>query len=342
MAITRRAALAAISAALAAPAITGRASAQARHRWRIQGYLPASFGIQQDFAAWCEALGAKSDSALAIEAVPVGAVVGPTETVDAIRNGVLTGHFSGPPYFAGKDQAFAIIGDTSAAYDDVHQRDRWWSEGGGLDFTRRLYAGYDIHCVGPVFSLAEWLPSKVPLDGVESLRGMKIRAPQGIISELFAHFGAGVVVLPGTEVFNALETGIVDAADWAWLALNEQTGLHRVCPYAIYAPHSMGVTDLSISAREWDRLSDDLRSLIDAETTAFSDMLRDKLEAGEVEAEARLTEAGITLTRWPEEERRKIRAAQVEIWDRLAGTSAMAAEAVESHRAFMRQIGLQT
>ncbi len=342
MTTTRRAALAALGAVLAAPALLGRAQAQARHTWRIQGYLPASFGIQQDFAAWCAALGEKSGGALAIEALPVGAVVGPTETVDAIRNGVLSGHYSGPPYFAGKDQAFAIIGDTSAAYDDVDQRDRWWSEGGGLDFIRRLYAGYDIHCVGPVFSLAEWLPSKVPLAGVDSLAGIKIRAPQGLISELFAHFGAGVVVLPGTEVFNALETGVVDAADWAWLDLNEKTGLHRVCPYAVFAPHSMGVTDLSISAREWDRLTDDLRRLIETETAAFSAMLRDKLNAGEAEAEARLTAAGITLTRWPEEERRRIRAAQVEIWDRLAATSAMAGEAVESHRAFMRRIGLQT
>ncbi len=340
MKLSRRAVLSGLGASFAAPSLIGRANAQARHTWRIQGYLPGGFDIQQDFAAWCAELGAKSDGALAIEAVPVGAVVGPTETIDAIRSGILTGHYSGPPYFAAKDQAFAIIGDTSAAYDDVDQRDRWWDEGGGLELLRRLYERYDIFCVRPIFSLAEWLPSKMPLDGVEKLRGLRIRAPQGLISDLFAYFGAGVVVLPGTEVYNALETGVIDAADWAWLDLNEKTGLHRICPYAIYAPHSMGVTDLSVSMRAWESLNDDLRALIESEAAHFSARLRDKLLAAEVDAEARLVASGITLIRWPDSEREKIRAALTEIWNRLGGTSEMAGEAVESHRTFMRKIGL--
>lgn len=340
MTISRRAALGGLGAVLAAPYVSRVARAQGTHSWRIQGYLPASFDIQQKFAGWCESLAEKSGGRLQVEALPVGAVVGPSETIDAVRNGVLTGHYSGPPYFAGKDQAFAIIGDTSAAYDSVAQRDRWWDEGGGLDFARRLYAKHGLHFVAPVYSLAEWMPSKVPLSGVEDLAGKKLRAPQGLISDLFSHFGAGVVVLPGSEVFNALETGIVDAADWAWLDLNDKTGLFDICDYAFYAPHSMGVTELSIGMDAWEALEDDLKELVTAETAAYSAELKTMLDAAETEAEARVAAKGTQLIRWPETERAKIRAAQVGIWNGMAEKSSFAREAVESHRAFMRSIGL--
>lgn len=338
--LCRRTAFVGTLAGLAAPALVGSASAQSRHRWRIQGYLPAGFDIHEEFVAFCRALGEKSGGALAVEAVPVGAVVAVTETLDAMRTGLLTGHLSGPPYFTAKDAAFAVLGDTSAAYDEVDQRDRFWSEGGGLDLMRRLYAQHGAYCVAPVFSLAEWLVSKMPLEGVASLRGVKVRAPQGIVADLFRHFGAGVVVLPGTEVFTALSTGVIDAADWGWLALNERTGLHRVARYAIYVPHSMGVTDFSVAAREWDRLSADLKVLVEREVNLFSQRLRQRLTAEEKEAERRLSEQGVVLMRWPESERRILREAVFKIWERLAASSSAARAAVEAHRAFIKRLGL--
>lgn len=341
MALSRRTLAAGLGAVLATPFVNRVTVAQAQHRWRIQGYLPANFDIQQDFAKWGEGLKQKSGGRIEIEALPVGAVVGVPDTLDAMRTGVLQGHFSGPPYFAGKDLAFAIIGDTSAAYDNVDQRDRWFTEGGGLDFMRRLYARHGAYCVSPVFTLAEWIPSKRALNGVEDLRGLKMRAPQGIISDLFRKFGSGVVVLPGTEVFNALETGVVDATDWAWLDLNEKTGLFRVCKFAIYAPHSMGVTDISLAQRSWDALSGDLKELVTREVAAFSAELKTSLNRAEAAAEQRVQASGVTLIRWPAAERAKIRAAQVEIWNEMAARSSLAREAVESHRTFMRRIGLE-
>lgn len=316
------------------------AAEAAEHEWRIQTFLPATFTVVEEFGKWAAALEEKSGGAISIEVLPVGAVVGVTETLDAMRSGVLTGHFTGPPYFAGKDPAFAVIGDTLAAYDDPAQRDGWW-QAGGLDYARRLYGEYGAHLIGPVYTPAEWMPSTRPLAGVADLDGIKMRAPQGMVSELFARFGVGVVVLPGTEVYNALETGVVDAADWGWLDLNDTSGLFKVAKYAMYAPHSMGVTEVSVSQSAWDALSPELQTLVETELAAFSEHMRSIYEAQEAAAETRVQEAGVTLIRWPESERETIRAALLEIWEDMASRSDLAREAVDLHLAYMAEIGLR-
>ena len=63
---------------------------------------------------------------------PARRIVGPTETIDAIARGAIDGHFSAPSYFIGLDPAFALLGDTLAAYENPRQRDEWFEKGGGL------------------------------------------------------------------------------------------------------------------------------------------------------------------------------------------------------------------
>ncbi|MFN3642595.1 MAG: TRAP transporter substrate-binding protein DctP [Gemmobacter sp.] len=324
--------------ALVTAALLAMPAAAQQHSWRVQGFLPDSFDINTRFREFAADLKEKSGNAIEIDFVPVGAVVGPTETLDAMATGVLTGHFTGASYFAAKDAAFAVIGDTMGAYNSSEDQARWWSEGGGEALMRELYAQHGAHVIGVFVSPAEVLVSTRPLNSIDDFKGLRIRSVQGTVSDLFGKLGAGVVVLPGTEVFNALQTNVVDAADWAWYALNEATGLYNVAKYSIDAGHSMGIMEFSVSQDAWNRLTADQQALVTQEWDAFSTQLFADFQAGEAAARDRIIAAGTEVITWPPEERARLRAVTYEVWAEVAKRSPMAARMVESHRAFIKSL----
>lgn len=320
-------------AAVASLAFALPASAQ-EHSWRVQGFLPDSFDINTRFREFASDLNDRSGGAIEIDFVPVGAVVAPTETLNAMTMGVLTGHFTGASYFSANDAAFAVVGDTMGAYASSEDQARWYTEGGGEALMRELYAKHGAHLIGVFVSPAETLVSNRPLNSIDDFDGLRIRSVQGTVSDLFVKLSAAPVILPGTEVFNALQTGVVDAADWAWNALNLSTGLYDVASYSIEAGHSMGIMEFSVSQTAWNRLSADQQQLVTSEWETFSQVLFDEFQAGEDAAREQIAQKAEIIV-WNEEERARLRAVTNLVWDDMLTRSEMAARMVESHRAFM-------
>src|SRR5690606_9806895 len=94
-------------------------------------------------------------------------------------------------------------------------------------------------------------------------------------SALFQSMGAGAVVLPGTELFNALQTGVIDATSWGWYTLNYETGLYDAARYSVNAHHSMATVEVVVSLKAWDALDDELKQLVETELEAFSAHMRE-------------------------------------------------------------------
>jgi TRAP-type C4-dicarboxylate transport system substrate-binding protein len=319
---------------LAATAMLALPATAQEHSWRVQGFLPDSFDINTRFRDFAADLNEKSGGAIEIDFVPVGAIVAPTETLSAMTMGVLTGHFTGASYFSAMDPAFAVVGDTMGAYASSQDQARWYTEGGGEALMRELYAQHGAHLIGVFVSPAETLVSNRPLNSIDDFNGLRIRSVQGTVSDLFVKLDAAPVILPGTEVFNALQTGVVDAADWAWNALNLSTGLYDVASYSIEAGHSMGIMEFSVSQAAWNRLSAEQQDLVTTEWEAFSQVLFDEFQAGEEAAREQIAQKAEIIV-WDDEERARLRAVTNQVWDDMLTRSEMAARMVESHRAFM-------
>jgi TRAP-type mannitol/chloroaromatic compound transport system substrate-binding protein len=77
-----------------------------------------------------------------------------------------------------------------------------------------------------------------------------------------AKLGASIVVLPGGEVFSALDKGVVDAADWATISMNERMGFHSVAKYPTKVFHSMPVQEFSVNIAAWKALPDDIKGIL--------------------------------------------------------------------------------
>jgi TRAP-type mannitol/chloroaromatic compound transport system substrate-binding protein len=327
----------AVAGSVAAPFVVSPARAQAINL-KIQGFLPAASPTHKALEKFGADIGSKSGGRLAIQTLPGGAAVGVTESLNAVQAGILDGHYTAASYFAAKDPAFIVFGDTGASYNDVETRDRWYAEGGGAELGAELYGKYGMVYVGNVFWPSEQIPTRKPLRSFSDLNGLKIRVPPGMIAEILSASGAAVVNLPGGEVFNALQSGVIDATDWASPSQNYDVGLYKAAKFSVYAAHSMAGTEVCIAKRAWDRIPADLQAMIREEVKAMSANLKATLKEQDAAAVAKYKAEGVEEIIWSAAEIGKLRENSSKIQDQIGAKSDLAKKIVDSHRTFQKKI----
>ncbi|HEV7264671.1 MAG TPA: TRAP transporter substrate-binding protein DctP [Falsiroseomonas sp.] len=336
--IRRRSLLGAAPAALALPWIAPPALAQGT-ALRMQHFLGTNAALHRVATQFAEDVKAGTGGRVTISVLPGGAVVAPTELLETVRNGVLDGQFAAPSWFAARDAGFVILGDTGATFASVDTRDRWFSEGGAVDLGRSLYDRFGLYYVDQFYWPGEHIPSRRALNGVEDLRGLKVRCPPGMIAEVFGRAGASVVNLPLPELFNALQSGVVDAADQANPGLNHAVGLYRNARFSIAANHSMPTCEVSLNKRRWDGLPAEARQAIAAAVKKMSAAHRAAIAHEDAEALRKMREEGITIIEWPGSETAKLGRITAEMQDTYAARGPMARQILDSLRAFQSRIG---
>lgn len=293
---------------------------------------------------WVPKLEAMTGGALAVEFLPVDAVVPRQETPEAIGIGILDGDLTSINYFSGVDPAFALMGDLIAGYDSADQIQAYCAQGGGKEMLQKLFdAHYEgVHVIGCGAYAKEAFVSKVPINGVADLAGLKIRSPEGLAADVFKRAGAAPVSMSGSETYGALEKGVIDAADNSAYANNDANGMHKVAKYPIFPGiHSTPILQFTVSQQVWDELSDQEKTALETWYLAAYNGLRQYFDRLDRQLVARDKAAGdLTVIDWPQEERDKFRAIAQEAWADFAGQSPLAKEVFESHVAFMKEAGL--
>lgn len=321
--------------------VGGAATSQPAMKWKAQSYWQSGTLPQELFEQFAKRVGELTGGRLEIEALAVNSVVAPPESLDAVGAGVLQGQNGGPAYFTGKDAAFALIGDPQGAFENPYQMQMWMEYGGGNELARELYAQYNVHFVGGVWYGQESLVSKKPLRSLEDFRGLKIRAPQGMSGEIFSLLGAAPVQLPGSEVYTALERGVVDASDWGTLSMNEDLGYHKLARYPTYPGfHSMPMGEISFNKARWDALPADVQAAIRAATQEYARAMIQRNYLADQRIAVEAGKRGFEPVDLSGADRQRFREVAQGVWKAYAARSPMAQKVYDSQIAFLKQLGL--
>ncbi|MEO1024243.1 MAG: TRAP transporter substrate-binding protein [Pseudomonadota bacterium] len=281
-----------------------------------------------------------SNGEIDIEMFYSSSVVKSVETFDAAATGILDCDATGGGYQTGKNPAFQFVGDIMGGYATPAQQLSWLYYGGGREAAQALYNQYDMQLVGWIVYGQESFASTKPIAGIEDLKDWKFRSPPGMETKIFEKLGASPIVMDFTEIFTALETGIIDGADASGLANNVGLGLYDIAKYANFPGfHSMPSDHLACNKAVWDAMPEHHRAIME---TAVSDIaLKSALifEKENAEAAAMLAEQGVTISQWSEEDLQTFRNAAQATWPEFA-TTPEAKALVESHVAYMKQLGL--
>jgi TRAP-type mannitol/chloroaromatic compound transport system substrate-binding protein len=331
--------------AVTATAVAGMALASAAgaadYTLRIQTHYAPETVSGKLAAQFVDDVETMSGGRVDIEMFFSSSVVKSVETFDAAATGILDGDMTGGAYQTGKNPAFQFVGDIMGGYDTPWQQYAWLYNADGYEKANKLYNQFDMQLIGWWIYGQESLASNKPLAGPDDLKDWKFRSPPGLETEIFAELGASPVVMDFTEIFTALETGIIDGADASGLANNKSMGLYDIAKYATYPGfHSMPSDHLAVRKDAWDALPEDIQRIIEVamQKLAFRTSL-DFLVANE-QAKKDLTAEGITLNEWSEEDRTAFRDAAQANWQKWAERSPEARELVDSHIEFMTEIGL--
>ena len=251
-----------VATALLAASVSALATASHAENLSIQtSFNAGDFSTQYLTENWLPKIEKMTDGRVTITLTPNGSVVPSRETPEAVAAGVLDGDFTSVNYFAGLEPAYAIMGDLISGYDTPEQMIGFCKDGGGEAMMQKAadaVTGGEVKVVACGPYSREALPARVSIRTFEDLQGKKIRSPEGLAAAVFEAAGASPVSIPFSEVFGALEKGIVDAADASAYVNNDATGLHDVAPYPLYPGiHSMPSMQFTINKAKWDELSED-------------------------------------------------------------------------------------
>ena len=334
------AATAGATAILGAPFI-GNARAATTTTWKVQTSWPAGVGLTT-FKAWCATIKEKTGGELEFKPFAAKEVVGDFELFDGVKNGVLEAMNSFTLYWAGKLPATAFLSSYTLGLRYPHEWDVFFYSRGGLQMTRDIFAKQGLYYVNRIHHGPNIVHSKKPIRSIEDFKGLKLRVPGGMIAEGFAAIGARTTLLPGGEVFSALEKGTIEAADYTGPAVNWDLGFAQVTNYiwmgpvgleSIYQP--VDLMDFVVNMGVWKKLSPKMQAWLDDEIQVYSNQHHAAIQKADMEAWPKYEKAGTKVNRLPTEELVKFQRVAVPIWFKWANKDADAARVFKTQLEIM-------
>jgi TRAP-type mannitol/chloroaromatic compound transport system substrate-binding protein len=321
---------AASAAAFAAPAIATAAGKTVT--WKVQTSWPGGIGLNI-FKDWCASIKEKTNGEM--EFIPFGAkdVVGDFQLFDAVKNGVLQAMNPFTLYWAGRIPAAVFLSSYPLGLRNPHEWDVFFYGLGGLQMARDLFAKQGMYYVGPIHHGPNIIHSKVPIRSIDDFKGRKMRLPGGMVAEVFQKIGAKTTLLPGSEIFPALEKGTIDVADYVGPAINHALGFSQVTDYismgppgfmSVYQP--VDLMDLTVGMDTWNALAPRLQSFVESEVKSYSIGHHASIQKADQDAWKKFEADGTEVTRLSQDDVSALTEIAVERWFAWANKNTDAAK----------------
>ena len=231
-----------------------------------------------------------------IQPFAAGELVPGLEVLEAVQNGSVECGHTASYYYLGKNPALAF--GTAVPFGlTAQQQNAWLYAGGGLEAIDRLYSDFGVRSFPAGNTGAQmggWF--KRPLEGVASLQGLKMRIP-GLGGKVMAALGVNVQVLPGGEIFLALDRGAIDAAEWTGPYDDEKLGLNKAARYYYYPGWWEPGPTLTalVNLQAWSRLPSEYQAMFAAACHEANGLMLSRYDALNATVLQRLIKGGTQL-----------------------------------------------
>ena len=332
----------AATATLAAPAV---ARAQTTFSWKMtNAYGPGSPyyvegpGSPTDFCKKVEAL---SGGRLKIQHYAAGELIPALEGFDAVQNGIVEMNAANAYFWAGKIPAAQYF--TTVPFGmDVAGTNAWLYHGGGIELWHELYEplGMLAFPMGNTgVQMTGWFRKEI--NSIEDFSGLKMRIP-GLAGKVYAKLGVNVQLLPGGEIFPALERGVIDAAEFVGPYQDRRLGLQKAAKYYYttgwHEPNN--VTELLINKQAWESLPEDLQEIVKIAAMACNVESNAWCDATNAEAmEDLVNNFGVIAQPLPEEIVEKLRPLTAETLEEGAKADPQTRKVHDAYMAFKAKYG---
>ena len=329
-----------LAGALAAPAAPALAQSDKR-RWRMVTSWPKRLpgpGMSAERVA--ERIGALSGGRFEVTVSAAGEIVPAFEVLDAVGSGVAEMGHTAAFYWQGKAPAAAFF--TTVPFGlTPNEHVAWIDAGGGQALWDELYAPFGVKpfmggntgvCMGGWF--------RREIKSRDDVRGLKVRS-LGLGGEVYRRLGAVAQTTSPGEILVALQSGVIDGAEFVGPGSDIALGLYRFAPF-YYGPgfnKPNGTGECIVSLKAWETLDSEMKAIVTHACAAEAAFALAEMERLNIEALNTLTTRGnAQLRTFPPDFIAAARTQAGDVLGELAGKSAGAKKIHDSYVAFRDRI----
>ena len=309
-------------------------------RWRMVTSWPKSletiFGGAQTV---CDRVKQMTGGRFTIEPYAAGEIVPGLEVLDAVQNGTVQSGHTASYYYIGKNAALGF--GTSMPFGfSAQQQNAWYYHGGGLETMHKLYSDFNVISFPAGNTGAQmggWFKREIKT--VRDLNGLKMRIP-GLGGKVMSRLGVNVQVLPGGEIFLALDRGAIDAAEWVGPYDDQKLGLNQAAPYYYYPGWwEPGATlEVQVNKSAWEKLPQEYQQILQTAAMEANLNMLAQYDALNREALKKVLRNGTKLISYSPEILKAARKAAFSIYEETANQDATFKEVYQAWNKFREEI----
>lgn len=311
-------------AASQAASVAAPAAVDAKQiRWRLASSFPKSldtiFGAAETFSRKVNEM---SGGKFQISVHAGGELMPAFGVVDGVQNATVELAHTAPYYFFGKDPTFALACAIPFGLNS-RQMTAWMFDGNGLKLMREFYRTYNIISFPAGNTGAQmggWYRKE--LKSAADIKGLKIRIG-GFAGKVIERLGAVPQNIPGGEIYQALEKGTIDAAEWVGPYDDQKLGFNKVAPNYAYPGWWEGgpQLDILVNTAAYDGLSAEYKAIIESAAAYAHVEMQARYDARNPEALRQLVAGGTKLFRFPKDVMEAAFKAAMALYSELSSTN---------------------
>lgn len=280
-----------------------------------------------------------SDGRMTVKLYSAGEMVPALETFDAVSKGTAEMAHTASLFWRGKMKTAPLF--TAAPFGlTAIEHMGWIYHGGGQELWDELYAPFGVKpfmAGNTGMQMGGWFTREI--NSLADLKGFKHRIP-GIGGEVFRKLGATPVVIAPGEIYQALQSGVVDGAEFLGPYSDMAFGFYKVAPYyywpGFHEPNGTGEALVSKSA--FEELTPELKAVVRNACMAENAYSLAEAEWENARAlETLVTKDGVQLRAFPEDVIAAARKATEEVYGELRAEGGLTARIVDSYTAARKQ-----
>ncbi|NER22501.1 MAG: TRAP transporter substrate-binding protein [Symploca sp. SIO1C2] len=309
-------------------------------RWKMATSWPQSLDtIFGGAETVCQRVSDMTGGRFTIKPFAAGEIVPGTQVLDAVQAGTVECGHTASYYYIGKNPALAFA--TSVPFGlNAQQQNAWLYHGGGLEAIQKIYSDFGIinfPAGNTGAQMGGWF--KREIKSLADLQGLKMRIP-GLGGKVMDSLGVNVQVLPGNEIFLALDRGAIDAAEWVGPYDDQKLGLNKAANFYYYPGWwEPGPTlDVLVNQQAWAQLPQAYQEIF--KTAAFEaniNMLA-KYDALNGKALKELVDSGTKLAAYSQEIMTAAQKATAELFEENASKNASFKEIYQQWQKFQEEV----
>ena len=300
----RRKFLTAGAVGIAATTLAAPAVAQDKRQWKLVSAWPKNLpgpGVAAQTLA--DRITTLSGGRIEVTLYAAGEIVPGRGVFDAVSEGTAELYHAVPAYWGSKSKGILLFGSQPFGLT-ADEQFGWMSHGGGQELYDEMYGRFGIKpflCGNSGPQWGGWFRDEIT--SVEDLKGLKFRTT-GLASEMVNKLGMAAESMSGPAMFQALQTGALDAGEFIGPWTDSALGYYQVAKnyYWPGVGEPSSAEECGINAEAYAELPEDLQQVVKAACEGMYDPVWTEYTTKHaLSLKALVEEHGVTVKKFPDE-----------------------------------------